>query len=131
MTEREIEVVAEALTKVGDTTRPRGREHGQILRVVSGRYRERERGAIAALECLRAIDSGLAEIPESSGDPTSGEYHSLTADYVRVGAVVVYRSLSDKRAITCMVKNQEERWVYLLPYAQPDVGCVPLDVCYR
>src|SRR3954463_7575787 len=54
MTEQEIEVVAEELAKIGGTSWYPGREHGPLMRVVSDRYRDRARIAIAALDRLRA-----------------------------------------------------------------------------
>ena len=54
MSEEEVECVAEELAKVGGVAWYPGREPNAILRVVSDRYRDRARVAIAALERLRA-----------------------------------------------------------------------------
>ena len=60
MSEEEVECVAEELAKVGGVAWYPGREPNAILRVVSDRYRDRARVAIAALERLRALGRGLA-----------------------------------------------------------------------
>jgi hypothetical protein len=54
MTEEEIEAVAEELAKIGGVSWYPGRAPGPLLRVVSERYRDRARVAIAALDRLRA-----------------------------------------------------------------------------
>ena len=56
--EDEIEVVAEELAKAGGLSWYPGRQHGSLLRVVSDRYRDRARLAIAALDRYRAQKAG-------------------------------------------------------------------------
>src|SRR3954471_2147771 len=60
VTEDEIEVVAEELAKAGGLSWYPGRQHGSLLRVVSDRYRDRARLAIAALDRCRMPDAGAA-----------------------------------------------------------------------
>ena len=59
MTEDEIEAVAEELAKAGGVSWYPGREGGTLLKVVSDRYRDRARLAIAALDRYRAQRQAL------------------------------------------------------------------------
>ena len=58
MTEDEIDAVAEELAKAGGLSWYPGRERGPLLKVVSDRYRDRARLAIAALDRCRAQKAG-------------------------------------------------------------------------
>src|SRR3954466_5088441 len=92
MTEQEIEVVAEELAKIGGTSWYPGREYGPLMRVVSDRYRDRARIAIAALDRLRAghVGSGSQECATDI-NPTADETPRLSSgDDIQPGATVVY-----------------------------------------
>ena len=61
VSEEEIEIVAEELAKVGGTAWYPGREKGPLIRLVSDRYRDRAKIAIAALERHRAKGAVASE----------------------------------------------------------------------
>lgn len=127
MTEEEIETVANELAKIGGASWYPGRSRGQLLRVVSDRYRDRARVAIAALDRLRARSAPDAA---QQGQILEADIHDSAAeanDQLRVGSIVVYRPPNDQRAIRCRVEKLEEGRAYLVPCAQPDVGWVPID----
>src|SRR4028118_256494 len=67
VTEDEVEAVAEELAKAGGVAWYPGRERGPLLRIVSDRYRDRARLAIAALDRYRAHKAGVApaDTPDS------------------------------------------------------------------
>jgi len=65
MTEEEVEVVAEELARIGGTSWYPGREKGILLRIVSDRYRDRARVAIAALDRLRAAQQHSTDEDDS------------------------------------------------------------------
>lgn len=123
----EVEVVAQELAKAGGVSWYPGRTTEAVLRVVTDRYRDRARLAIAALERWRtrqfgsslAVTSpaGSSSPPALTTDPLSG---------LQVGAMVIYRPPGDKRAIPCRVEKAEEGRVYLVPCPVPDVGWVDI-----
>ncbi|MPR12114.1 hypothetical protein FS320_34660 [Microvirga tunisiensis] len=128
-TDEEIEVVAEELAKAGGLSWYPGRIQGPILRVVSDRYRDRTRVAIAALECLRASKQGFSapkEAPALETPLTDGPYRRAGSG-LQVGTVVVYRPPGDRRAVPCRIENLEEGRAYLVPFARPDIGWVALE----
>jgi hypothetical protein len=129
MSEEEVECVAEELAKVGGVAWYPGREPNAILRVVSDRYRDRARVAIAALERLRASREQNGEMELSAGeDPdVASRAHSRPSEEIEVGSVVIYRAPGDLRAIACRVTRREGGAVYLVPCERPDVGWVQLD----
>jgi hypothetical protein len=67
VTEDEVEAVAEELAKAGGVAWYPGRSRGPLLRIVSDRYRDRARLAIAALDRYRAHKAGVApaDTPDS------------------------------------------------------------------
>ncbi|KLK93679.1 hypothetical protein AA309_07440 [Microvirga vignae] len=128
MTEEEIEMVANELAKIGGVSWYPGRSRGLLLRVVSDRYRDRARIAIAALDRLRARKEAdapqrLTSETHISSDPARFGFD----DQVRVGSIVVYRPPGDQRAIRCRVEKLEDGRAYLVPCPHPDVGWVPVD----
>jgi hypothetical protein len=124
MTEEEIEAVAEELAKIGGVSWYPGRAPGPLLRVVSERYRDRARVAIAALDRLRAADSAAATQGTSAHDEAG---LSAPGDQLQIGAIVVYRPPGDQRAIPCRVEKLDEGRAYLVPCPRPDVGWVAVD----
>ncbi|WP_210483368.1 hypothetical protein [Microvirga antarctica] len=129
MSEEEVECVAEELAKVGGVAWYPGREPNAILRVVSDRYRDRARVAIAALERLRASrqQSGAIQLESGENPDFAGIIPSRTAEELVVGSVVIYRPPGDLRAIACRVAKREGGSVYLVPCERPDVGWVQID----
>lgn len=124
MTEEEIEAVAEELAKIGGVAWYPGRAPGPLLRVVSERYRDRARVAIAALDRLRAGNRAVDPQGQVGGDSAQ---ESSPGDQLKVGAVVVYRPPGDQRAIPCRVERLEEGRAYLVPCPRPDVGWVSVE----
>jgi hypothetical protein len=128
MTEEEIEAVAEELAKIGGVSWYPGRAPGPLLRVVSERYRDRARVAIAALDRLRAANGAAAAHRASSHASDYDEPgSSAPGDELQVGAIVVYRPPGDQRAIPCRVEKLDEGRAYLVPCPRPDVGWVAID----
>jgi hypothetical protein len=124
MTEEEIEAVAEELAKIGGVSWYPGRAPGPLLRVVSERYRDRARVAIAALDRLRAANGATATNGASPHDEAGS---SAPGDQLQIGAIVVYRPPGDQRAIPCRVEKLDEGRAYLVPCPRPDVGWVAVD----
>jgi hypothetical protein len=123
MTEEEIEAVAEELAKIGGVSWYPGRAPGPLLRVVSERYRDRARVAIAALDRLRAGPTAAA----SQKMDEASEQAPTLGDHLQIGAIVVYRPPGDQRAIPCRVERLEEGRAYLVPCPKPDVGWVSIE----
>ncbi len=123
MTEEEIEAVAEELAKIGGVSWYPGRAPGPLLRVVSERYRDRARVAIAALDRLRAgsTDVDPQQTAEASAQGAASD------DQLQVGTIVVYRPPGDQRAIPCRVEKLDDGRAYLVPCPRPDVGWVSVE----
>ena len=122
MSEEEIEIVAEELAKVGGTAWYPGREKGPLIRLVSDRYRDRAKIAIAALERHRAkgaLASGSAVDAARPIAPSSSE--------IKVGSTVVYRPPGDRRAYTCRVEEINGDRAYLVPDLRISSGWVSLS----
>ncbi|WP_194164669.1 hypothetical protein [Microvirga thermotolerans] len=126
MNDEEVEIVAAELAKIGGTSWYPGRGNGPVLRVVTERYRDRARAAIAALDRYRARRSNGPQ-PDASGKeaPASGAPMFLATGSVRKGATVIYRPPGDRRAYPCTIEKIAEDFVYLVPKAQEPVGWVP------
>ena len=128
MTDEEIEAVAEELAKIGGISWYPGRTDGPLLRLISERYRDRARVAIAALDRVRAGRDASASqdstAKNASSHPASASDHG---DQLQVGAVVVYRPPGDQRAVTCRIEKMDEGRAYLVPCPRPDFGWVSLD----
>ena len=125
MTEEEIELVAEELAKVGGVAWYPGRETGPLMRVVSDRYRDRARVAIAALDRFRASRasprSGDQEIrPANDMSPVAG-------DHIQPGATVIYRPPGDRRAYSCRVVKIEGDRAYLAPILRACTDWVSIE----
>jgi len=126
MNDEEVEIVAAELAKVGGVAWYPGRESGPVLRVITERYRDRARAAIAALDRHRARRSNAPQ--------PGGPDHELQAPdratfqptgRMRKGATVIYRPPGDRRAYPCTVERISEGFVYLVPQAREPVGWVP------
>lgn len=132
MTEDEIEVVAQELAKAGGLTWHPGRERGPMLKVVSDRYRDRARLAIAALERYRAQKAGTVSLGSIAAQPVeapSGASANSNAleDTIWVGATVVYRPAGERRAYPCRIEKVEGSRAYLMPSLEAWAGWVPID----
>jgi len=130
MTEEEVDAVAEELAKIGGIAWYPGRTPGPLLRVVSERYRDRARVAIAALDRLRA-EKGRSEgaqdpVPEQT-TPGHGHANDEAGDRLQVGATVVYRPPGEKRAIPCRVERIEDGRAFLVPCPRPEIGWVSIE----
>jgi hypothetical protein len=129
VTEDEIEVVAEELAKAGGVSWYPGRARGPLLKVVSDRYRDRARLAIAALDRYRAqkardasTDYGETELPST---PT--EAGTASDIPIQVGATVVYRPPGEQRAYPCRIEKIEGGQAYLVPHLRAWTGWVPIE----
>jgi hypothetical protein len=127
MTEQEVEVVAEELAKIGGLSWYPGRERGPVVKIVCERYRDRARVAIAALERLRAEESGDASVSAPSDPDLNGDHALPSYGRLQLGSVVIYRAPGDRRAYACQVVRLEANRAYLVPCPRPDVGWVEID----
>jgi hypothetical protein len=121
MDEREVEFVAEELAKVGGVSWYPGRQQGPVARVVSERFRDRARVAIAAVERYRS-GSHVRLVPEKNPGSTTNDVSEgpdasvgLLRSDVEVGAVVIYRPPGDRRAYSCVVERIENGSAVLRP----------------
>ncbi len=126
MTEDEVEAVAEELAKAGGVSWYPGRPRGPILKVVSDRYRDRARLAIAALDRYRAQKAGAAPLGtvEAELPPTPTEAGVPDDGTLQVGATVVYRPPGEQRAYPCRVKKIAGGRAYLVPHLRAWTGWV-------
>jgi hypothetical protein len=117
MTEEEIEVVAEELAKIGGVSWYPGRETGSLMRVVSDRYRDRAKMAIAALDRHRAgRQASLYQDNQRPGaTPPNRPPRSACSDAIKPGSTVIYRPPGDRRAYSCRVVEIEGNRAYLAP----------------
>ena len=132
MTEDEVEAVAEELAKAGGVAWYPGRSRGPLLRMVSDRYRDRARLAIAALDRYRAHKAGVApaDTPDSidvGSIPEQPQAHAPSDSGIRVGTTVVYRPPGEQRAYPCRVEKIEGGRAYLVPFLRPWTSWVPIQ----
>lgn len=129
VTEDEVEAVAEELAKAGGAAWYPGRTRGPLLRIVSDRYRDRARLAIAALDRYRAHKTGVASPDSTKAVPTAGQPEASTAgdNAIRVGTTVVYRPPGEQRAYPCRVDKIEGGQAYLVPFLRPWTSWVPIQ----
>src|SRR5215203_6694233 len=110
MTDDEVDWVAAELAKAGGVSWYPGRERGP-LKVVSDRYRDRARLAIAALERYRASKPDAAppvEIEAELHEPEAHASHPPAPDNALVvGSMVLYRPPGDRRAYPCQIEKIE------------------------
>ena len=119
MTEKEVDVVAEELARLGGSCWHPGRGDDPVLRVVTERFRERARAAIAALDRFRGR-LGDARNGERCAAPSA----STTAERLRVGATVIYRPPGDRRAYACVVDQVRQGYIHLVPQIPGEDGWV-------
>lgn len=117
MTEEEVEVVAEELAKVGGLSWYPGRQEGTLMRVVTERYRDRARVAIAALERLHASRLAAAQDKRASERQPANDFMAVVEgdDEIKPGATVIYRPPGERRAYSCRVVEIEGNRAYLEP----------------
>jgi len=132
VTEDEVEAVAEELAKAGGVAWYPGRARGPLLRIVTDRYRDRARLAIAALDRYRAHKAGMApaDTPDSTAigqPPEQPEASATSDDAIRVGTTVVYRPPGEQRAHSCRVEKIEGGQAYLVPFLRPWTSWVPIQ----
>ncbi|MGO4704628.1 hypothetical protein AB4072_02480 [Microvirga sp. 2MCAF38] len=129
MTDEEVEIVAEELAKIGGTSWYPGRESSSILRVISDRYRDRARAAIAALDRYR-VRQGTSTSDMSNATAVKQEepkpISSPAKEGITVGDTVVYRPPSDRRAYSCTVEATRDGEAYLVLNRREGVGWVPI-----
>jgi hypothetical protein len=125
VTEDEVEAVAEELAKAGGVAWYPSRARGPLLRIVSDRYKDRARLAIAALERYRAHKAGMAP---PDGMETRQPPESTASDgALQVGTTVVFRPPGEQRAYPCRVEKIEGGQAYLVPYLRPWTSWVPIE----
>ena len=129
MTEDEVEAVAEELAKAGGVAWYPGRARGPLVRIVSDRYRDRARLAIAALDRYRAHKAGMAppDSIEVASSPEPLEASKASDEALRVGSTVVYRPPGEQRAYPCRVEKIEGGKAYLVPFLRPWTSWVPVQ----
>ncbi|WP_210484795.1 hypothetical protein [Microvirga antarctica] len=121
MTEKEVDVVAEELARLGGISWYPGANTDPVLRVVTERYRDRARAAIMALDRYRAASQGEAVSPAGSTPQAAG-----TAERLRLGATVIYRPYGDRRAYACIVDQVSDGQIHLVPQLPGEDGWVRL-----
>lgn len=127
MTEDEVDAVAKELAKVGGASWYPGRTEGPLLRVVSERYKDRARVAIAALDRFRSAADPTSSSEQTGPAQGAVPSTSLSNTQVQLGSIVVYRPPGDQRAISCRVEQLEADRAYLVPVPHPIVGWVSLE----
>ena len=129
MTEDEVEAVAEELAKAGGVAWYPGRARGPLLRIVSDRYRDRARLAIAALDRYRAHKAGVSppDSIEVGRPPEPPEASTASDGALRVGITVVYRPPGEQRAYPCRIEKIEGGQAYLVPFLRPWTSWVPIE----
>ncbi|MCB8821209.1 hypothetical protein [Microvirga rosea] len=123
MNDEEVEIVAAELAKIGGTAWYPGREKGSVLRVVTERYRDRARVAIAALDRFRASRNNAPQPEQLDAEDKSPSL--VATGKVKKGATVVYRPPGDRRAYPCTIEKISEDFVYLVPQMREPIGWVP------
>jgi hypothetical protein len=130
MTDDEVEWVAAELAKAGGVSWYPGRERGP-LKVVSDRYRDRARLAIAALERYRASrpDADPSnDMEDKKHEPaTHASQPPASDDALVVGSTVLYRPPGDRRAYPCQVEKIEGSHAYIVPDFKTCTGWIDLE----
>jgi hypothetical protein len=130
MTDDEVDWVAAELAKAGGVSWYPGRERGP-LKVVSDRYRDRARLAIAALERYRAAKQDVA--PPVNLEDTQHKLAATISDHpasenaIVVGGTVLYWPPGDRRSYLCVVEKIEGGRAYLMPDMKTCTGWVDLE----
>lgn len=128
MTDDEIDFVAAELAKAGGISWYPGREHGP-LKLVTERYRDRARLAIAALDRFRARQAGSSQSDQTMHEPADPNTNAASgsANSPQVGTMVLYRPAGDRRAYLCRVEKIEEGRAYLAPDLKACSGWVDIQ----
>jgi len=131
MNETEIDIVAEELAKLGGTSWYPGRGSGPVMRVVSERYRDRARAAIAALDRFRARKAGTSLPLESGALSRQVENAAVAAspaptEDIKPGTRIVYRPPGDRRAYPCIVRTVRDGYAYLVPEDRTGISWVSI-----
>jgi hypothetical protein len=126
MTDEEIEVVAEELAKIGGVSWYPGREQGTLTRVVTDRYRDRARAAIAALDRFRAQGASFQDNARDRRQEVEGTGRGPSGD-LKPGATVIYRPPGDRRAYSCRVVEIQGDRAYLAPILRTCIGWVSIQ----
>ena len=116
MTDDEIDFVAAELAKAGGVSWYPGRERGP-LKLVTERYRDRARLAIAALERYRARQANSPSTGQPADMPPdpSPNVGSSSDNLPQIGTMVLYRPVGDRRAYLCRIERIEGDRAYLVP----------------
>jgi hypothetical protein len=128
MTEDEVDWVAAELAKAGGVSWYPGRERGP-LKVISDRYRDRARLAIAALERYRA---SIQDAPGAGDDrghepDRKGSHRPAPDEALVVGSTILYRPPGDQRSYPCRVEKIEGGRAYLVPDLKTCTGWVDIE----
>jgi hypothetical protein len=115
MKDQEVEVVAQALAEASGVTWQPERDREPVLHIIYGRYRERARLVIAAIERHRAR--------QSSHDPSRVD---VSAAQFQPGLEVLYCPPHERRATRCTVERVEHGRAYIVSPYSSDVGWVNL-----
>jgi hypothetical protein len=127
MTDDEIDFVAAELAKAGGISWYPGRERGP-LKLITERYRDRARLAIAAIDRYRAGQSGTAGQHSLEGEqPEPGTTVASSPSYSpKIGSMVLYRPAGDRRAYLCRVEKIEGSRAYLVPELKTCSGWIEI-----
>jgi hypothetical protein len=114
MREKEIELVAELLAKLGGTWFPERANLGR--KMVTGRQREVARLIVAELERTRAaIDVSPASGPASESPAEADARSPAHEGQLSVGSTVEYCPPGDKRTVICQIQKIDNGRAYVTP----------------
>jgi hypothetical protein len=129
MDRQEVEVVAQALAATDGILWNKERESDPLLKAVYGRYRDRARLVVAALDRFRVKQSApgkpAPEIPEALHSQAGPDL--ADQPHIRVGTDVFYRPPRDRRQVLCSVQSVQDGRAYIVPYSKPPMGWVDLN----
>ena len=128
MTPEEVEIVAEELAKIGGTSWYPGRGQGSIARLVSDRYRDRAKAAIAALDRFRSSRGEPAASPSGpTEDPTIRHPSASSPQELHPGLKIIYRPPNDRRAYSSRVEKLEGSHAYIVPELRICTGWISIE----
>ncbi len=116
MTEKEVELIAELLAKVGGTWFPE--RAGLARKPVTSRQRDVARLVLAELERAKAAKQAASAASTGDGDVTPDAESRFA-----VGQLVEYSPPGDKRAMTCRIEKLDRGRAYLVTVGR-EVGWV-------
>ncbi|MBM6596313.1 hypothetical protein [Microvirga pudoricolor] len=126
MTEDEIEVVAEALAKAAGMAWCSGYGRTSPQRLVSERYRDRARTAIATIDRLRQNREAPCR-QDNAAFEEDGSGDTLPRPPVKLGAMVIYKPHGDRRGYSCRVVKIEGSRAYLQPIIKACTGWISIE----